>query len=68
MKAALLALSLLGQSPLQISDCVPVIDVEALCSDVPSSFCGRPFLPPCFHARSLTGSSQSSQATLLILR
>jgi hypothetical protein len=34
MKAALLALSLLGQPPLQISDRVPVIDVEALCSDV----------------------------------
>ena len=34
MKAALLALSLLGQSPLQISERVPVIDIEALCSDV----------------------------------
>ena len=34
MKAALLALSLLGQSPLQISERVPVVDIEALCSDV----------------------------------
>ena len=34
MKAALLALSLLGQSPLQISDRVPVVDIETLCSDV----------------------------------
>lgn len=34
MKAAFLALSLLGQSPIQVSDRVPVIDIEALCSDV----------------------------------
>ena|ERR1700761_779878 len=34
MKAALLALSLLGQPPVSISDRVPIIDVEALCSDV----------------------------------
>jgi len=34
MKAAFLALSLLGQSPVPISDHVPIIDVEALCTDV----------------------------------
>jgi hypothetical protein len=34
MKAALLALSLLGQQPVPVSDHVPVIDVQALCSDV----------------------------------
>src|SRR5262249_4540158 len=34
MKAAFLALSFLGQSPVPISDRVPIIDFEALCSDV----------------------------------
>ncbi len=34
MKAALLALSLLGQPLVPISDRVPVVDVEALCRDV----------------------------------
>lgn len=34
MKAALLALSLFGQSPILISDRIPIIDVEAQCSDV----------------------------------
>jgi hypothetical protein len=34
VKAALLALSLLGQPPVPVSDRVPVVDVEALCSDV----------------------------------
>src|ERR1700755_2695772 len=34
MKAAFLALSLLGQPPMPISDRPPVVDVVALCSDV----------------------------------
>ncbi|MGY8666724.1 hypothetical protein Q3C01_30820 [Bradyrhizobium sp. UFLA05-109] len=34
MKAALLALSLLGQPTVAISDRVPILNVEALCRDV----------------------------------
>jgi len=34
MKAALLALSLLGQPTVQVADHVPNVDIEALCRDV----------------------------------
>ncbi|GEC52372.1 hypothetical protein ABIF38_006542 [Bradyrhizobium japonicum] len=34
MKSALLALSLVGQPPVQISDSVPNFDIKALCADV----------------------------------
>jgi hypothetical protein len=34
VKAALLALSFLGHPPVPVSDRVPIVDIEALCSDV----------------------------------
>ncbi|NLS67798.1 hypothetical protein E3H11_02365 [Bradyrhizobium brasilense] len=34
MRAALLALSLVGQPPVQISDSVPNFDIKSLCADV----------------------------------